>query len=868
MITKFIVNPRVPERLRPLLEIAKNVWWVWNRDAVALFSRIDTDLWNACEHNPISLLGRVPPERLASLSKDEAFLAHLDRVYTDLESYLGRKTWYNKHYGDNLDLQVAYFSMEVGLHESLPLYSGGLGVLSGDHLKSADNLGLPFVAISLCYQRGYYRQYLNLDGWQQERYPSNDLYNMPLSLVRDKDGQDITIQVELPGRNVIARIWKAQIGNVPLLLLDTNIPQNAPHDREITANLYGGDRDMRMRQEIVLGIGGLRALDKLGYNRCIYHMNEGHSAFLPLERIRDLMSEGLSFDEARNVATSSTVFTTHTPVPAGNERFSPELMKTYFRDYIKNLGISMDQLLGMGREDPDNSHEDFCMTVLALRLSCCANGVSKLHGEISRNMWKRVWPGVPENEVPIGHITNGIHTQSWIADDFARLYERYLGPKFLEDPSDADTWARVQRIPESELWRAKERLRERLVTYVREKISQQNKKFSSHNNRVLNPNEILDPEALTIGFARRFATYKRANLILRDLPRLRKILMDSNRPVQLIFAGKAHPHDDPGKELIRQIAQLCRDEELYHRVVFLEDYDIDVARHMVQGVDIWLNTPRRPMEASGTSGMKVPINGGVNLSILDGWWCEGYHGDNGWAIGNGEEYSDHEYLDKLEATLLIELLEKEIIPEFYNRGPDGLPREWIQTMKNSISSLSPVFTTDRMVEEYTENMYIPSAIQHQLLTHNNFESARLLTSWQERVLAAWDEVNVLSVEADTTHNLEIGNKLPVVTTLDLGPLDPTEVAVEVIHGELDSNGEITSSQTLVLDFKSASGSVSTFVGEIPCTYAGRNGFAVRVLPFRREVSNKFHLGKVTWWTPDDNSPENQIQSDKILGHVS
>lgn len=866
MITKFIVNPRVPERLRPLLQIARNIRWAWNRDAVALFSRIDTDLWREVEHNPVALLGRIPPERLTALSRDEAFLAHLDRVQTELESYLGRKTWYAKHYGENLDLKVAYFTMEVGLHESLPLYSGGLGVLSGDHLKSADHLGLPFVAVSLCYQRGYYRQYLNLDGWQQERYPSNDFYNMPLSLVRDENDQDITVLVELPGRRVTARIWKAQIGNVPLYLLDTNIPVNAPHDREITSSLYGGDRDMRMRQEIVLGIGGLRALDKLGITGCVYHMNEGHSAFLPLERIRTLMKEGLKFDEASNVATTSTVFTTHTPVPAGNERFSSELMKTYFKDYARELGLSMEQLLGLGREDPKNTHEDFCMTVLALRLSAIANGVSELHGEISRKMWKRVWPGVPDSEVPIGHITNGIHTASWLADDFARLYERYLGPRFLEDPSDGETWARVQRIPESELWRAKERLRERLVTYVREKIGQQNQKFSSHNNRVLNPNEILDPEALTIGFARRFATYKRATLILRDLPRLRKILLDSNRPVQLIFAGKAHPHDDPGKELIRQIAHMCRDEELYHRVVFLEDYDIDVARHMVQGVDIWLNTPRRPMEASGTSGMKVPINGGVNLSILDGWWCEGYRGDNGWAIGNGEEYSDHEYIDKLEGTLLFELLEKEIIPEFFDRGPDGLPRDWIQTMKNSISSLSPVFNTNRMVEQYTEKMYIPASIQNQLLTHNNYESARLLTSWQERVLAAWDQVKVLSVEADTSHTLEIGNKLPVVATVDLGPLDPTEVAVEVIHGELDSTGEIQSCETLVLDFQSTSDGISTFTGDIACCSAGRNGFSVRVLPFRREVTNKFHLGKVTWWKGADGTPENQ--SEKVLGHVS
>ncbi len=865
MITKYIVRPRVPERLRDLLTIANNTWWTWNRNAVALFRRVSPEVWEETDHSPIAALGTVSPARLDELAKDEAFLAQLDRVKEDLDTYLNRRTWFSKYYGENLEIQIAYFSMEVGLHESLPFYSGGLGILAGDHLKSADELGLPFVGVSLCYQEGYYRQCLNLDGWQQERYPENDFYNMPITLVRDESGHELRVSVTYPGREVHARIWRAQIGNVPLYLLDANVPDNTPHDREITARLYGGDRDMRIRQEILLGIGGCRALKTLGYHSTIYHMNEGHSAFLALERIRTLMREdGLSFNEARVAGAAGNAFTTHTPVPAGNERFSPELVRTYFRDYVQELGISVDKLLGLGRELPEDETEDFCMTVLALRLSSYANSVSKLHGEISRRMWKRVWPGVPDWEIPISHVTNGVHTWSWMSDDFARLFERYIGPKLLEDPVNRKIWDRVQEIPDNELWRAKERLRERLVSYVRQKVSQQIKRFGAHVRKVTKAEEILDPEVLTIGFARRFATYKRANLILRDLPRLRRILLDSRRPVQLIFAGKAHPHDNPGKEIIRQVAQLTRDDELHSSVVFLEDYDISVARHMVQGVDVWLNNPRRPMEASGTSGMKVPINGGLNLSILDGWWCEGYRDDTGWAIGTGEEYSDQDYSDKMESMILYELLEKEIVPMFYDRGPDGLPRDWIQFMKSSIQSVCPVFNTNRMVEEYTETIYVPSAIQSSLLASNQYESAKALASWERHVLESWHEVSVQDVEADTQRELEIGGTLPVRVCVQLGKLSPNEVAVEVVYGPLGVEGEIRSGESVVLDFQSVDGQVATFTGAIPCKGAGRNGFAVRLLPFRREVPNKFQLGKITWWSADG-SEESRPVPDRVAG---
>ncbi|MBI4585200.1 MAG: alpha-glucan family phosphorylase [Planctomycetes bacterium] len=867
MIKKFIVTPRLPERLRPLLEIARNVWWTWSRNAVALFRRIDVDLWEECNHNPVAMLGNIHPERLDVLAQDEAFLAHLDSVKKELDTYLQRKTWYSKIYGENLDIQIAYFSMEFGLHESLPFYSGGLGCLAGDHLKSTDELGLPFVGVSLCYQEGYYRQYLNLDGWQQEHYPENDFYNMSLTPVRDSSGSNLIVQVELPGRLLSARIWKLQIGRVPLFLLDTNIPENLPHDRAITARLYGGDPDMRIRQEILLGIGGVRALHALGYRPTVYHMNEGHSAFLGLERIRQLIAdEGLSFDEAREASAAGNAFTTHTPVPAGNERFPGDLIRNYFRNYVKDLKISTEDLLALGRENPHDQREELCMTVMAMRLSCHANGVSKLHGQISRRMWKRVWPGIPDWEIPISHITNGIHAQSWMSDEFARLYERHIGPRFLDEPVNQRIWKRVVDIPDNELWRAKERLRERLVSYVRERVRRQIKRFGVYQRKIASAEEVLDPDILTIGFARRFATYKRATLILRDLPRLKRLLLDRERPLQLIYAGKAHPNDHPGKELIRQIAQLTKDDELRHRVVFIEDYDLDVARHLVQGVDVWLNNPQRPLEASGTSGMKVTVNGGLNLSILDGWWCEGYQGDNGWAIGSGEEYTDREYMDQIESTILYELLEKEIVPLFYKRGPDGLPREWIQIMKNSIRSCCPAFNTNRMVEEYAEKIYLPAAIQWNILSKNHFETARILAAWKSHISTSWHQISVVSVEADTTQELEIGNSLGVAVRVHTGTISPNEIAVEAVYGPLDVGGEIRVGEAMALAFQSAEGPVATFTGAIPCYGAGRYGFAIRVLPFRRELVHKFQMGKITWWTGDSAVPSETV-AEKVLGAV-
>jgi len=597
-IQTFIVTPNLPDPLKPLLDIARNIWWSWNVEAISLLRRVDPDLWDKHDGNPVAVLGSLSAERVSELERDQAFLAHLERVRSDLERYLTLDSWFaGEHKNIKSDL-IGYFSLEFGLHESLPLYSGGLGILAGDHLKSATDLGVPLVGVGLAYQYGYFRQYLNHDGWQMEEYSVNDFFNMSMSLEKDDSGRDHTIEVHYPGRVVKARIWRLQVGRNPLFLLDTNIPENRPEDRELTSRLYSGDNDMRIRQEILLGIGGLRALITLGLEPTVCHLNEGHSAFLALERINLLMkNKGLDFDTAFELVRASNVFTTHTPVPAGNDHFHPDLVRTYLKRKADELGIDMERLLALGRQDPDNKAETFCMTVLALRLSRFVNGVSELHGHVSRKMWQQVWPNAPFEEIPITHVTNGIHTRSWLCTEIARLYDRYLGPRWFEDPTNKTLWDRVDQIPDAELWRSHERMRERLVGF-------QLRNRGANRTWVKQASEVLDPEALTIGFARRFATYKRAALILSDPARLSRIVNNPDRPVQIIFAGKAHPKDHPGKEIIRELIHLSEREEFRKHIVFVEDYNIEVARYLVQGVDIWLNNPRRPLEASGTIGAR------------------------------------------------------------------------------------------------------------------------------------------------------------------------------------------------------------------------------------------------------------------------
>jgi starch phosphorylase len=852
----FRVIPSLPARLERLRELANNLWWSWNHEAIDLFRRLDRDLWESTSHNPVLMLGSIRQERLEQMAEDDGFMAHCERVGNEFDRYLeGQGTWYRKTFPDQAradGITIAYFSAEFGLTESLGIYAGGLGILAGDHLKSASDLGLPFVAVGLLYQQGYFRQYLNPDGWQQELYPENDFYNMPVTLERQVSGAPLIIEVEYPGRVVKAQVWRAQVGRVPLYLLDTNIEDNRPEDRDITDQLYGGDHDLRIRQEILLGIGGIRALTALGLRPAVCHMNEGHSAFLALERICSLMQEHqLSFAEAREAAAAGHVFTTHTPVPAGIDWFHPDLVDHYFSFYYPRLGLSRHEFLGLGRMNPNDTSGYFCMAILAIRLANKVNGVSQLHARVSRQMWQEVWPQVPEDEVPIIGITNGIHPRSWISHDMADLYDRYLGPRWIERPADLSVWQRVMRIPDEELWRTHERRRERLVAFARRRLREQLELRGSTPSELSQAEQVLDPEALTIGFARRFATYKRATLIFRDVERLARIVGSKDRPVQIVFAGKAHPRDNPGKELIRQIIHHARRPEFRSRVVFVEDYDMIVARYLVQGVDLWLNTPRRPHEASGTSGMKATANGALNMSILDGWWDEGFTPETGWAIGHGEEYTDDQadYQDGVEANALYDLLEKEIVPLFYERGRDGLPRGWIAKMKGAMRDHAGVFNTNRMVREYAELCYMPSAARDRLLREEGLSRAKALAAWKAKVRQQWPQLRIekVSTEGPADQELKVGNQLQVQAQVHLGELKPTDVAVELYYGKLDAEGLIVEGESIPMLIAQSKGKGKyVFAGAIACKTSGRHGYALRIIPHHEDLGNPFEMGLVLW----------------------
>lgn len=850
-INKYMVSPSLPKELEPLLEITKNFWWCWNQKAVNLLRTIDIDNYDEKDHNPIRILGESSQECFYNMLHDDAAMMNLAEVYDEFKTYMNQETWYAS-LDDSQKTEnekIAYFSFEYGLHESLPNYSGGLGILSGDHLKSASDLGLPFIAVGLLYRKGYFRQYLNADGWQQEYDIENDFFNLALEKVLDSNGETMKVDVDLPGRKVYAQIWKANVGRIQLYYLDANIEENSVEDRDITAQLYGGNLETRIQQEILLGIGGIKALKKLGIKPTIYHMNEGHSAFLSLERIRQLMiDDKLDRKTAREVVFSSNVFTTHTPVPAGNDVFPIEMMQKYFLDYIKQIDMSMEEFLKLGKIDPNNQKEDFCMTVLALNLSAENNGVSELHGHVSRDMWKDIWKGVPAKELPIDSITNGIHTLSWISFDMQNLLDRYLGPRWRTKPLEYGIWERVQKIPDAELWRTHERRKERLIDFCRERLKAQiiNRGFTK--NEINHAEQILTPEALTIGFARRFATYKRGTLLFRDIERLKKIISNPHRPVQIIFAGKAHPHDNGGKELIKNIAEICRREEFRDHIVFLEDYDINVARYMVQGVDVWLNNPRRPLEASGTSGMKVPPNGGLNFSILDGWWDEAYDGQNGWAIGNREEYTDLEYQDEVESNALYNVLENEIIPLYYERGRDDIPRQWVTAMKWSMQTVCPQFSTNRMVADYFNKFYTNASRRYINMTSDDFKKSKELKSWKDNIYSKWSKVSFENTMSEMpSRNLQVGSKFEVKTIVNLGNIASDSVRVELYHGKLSMKDEITEPTIVEMKHSSDLGNGRhSFIGSLECVNTGQSGYAIRMYPYHKDLGYKFDMKMIIW----------------------
>lgn len=846
-VYSFHVSPRLPQRLNCLNELSLNLRWSWHHPTIELFRSIDPDLWEATGHNPRWMLGRVDQKRLAELESDEAFLAQMDRAAEDLEDYLGSVGRFALEHPQDLSLVVAYFSAEFGLSECIPNYAGGLGILAGDHLKSASDLGLPLVGVGLLYQGGYFHQYLNADGWQQETYPINDFHTLPISPVLDANGGPLFISVDFPGRPVFARIWKIQVGRIPLYLLDTNVKQNRPEDCKVTGALYGGDRELRMQQEIVLGIGGMRALKALGIHPTVCHMNEGHSAFLGLERSRMTMEEyGLPYYQARQLSAAGSVFTTHTPVPAGFDRFDTWLMEKYFRPYVDSLGLTFDRLLDYGRQDQSRKDEPFNMAFLAARHSAYCNGVSRLHGEVTRKMAQAMWSGYPLHEVPIGYVTNGIHTRSWISMEMSALLTRYLGPRWAEEPPGKAIWERIERIPDGELWRVHQIRRERLINYARARLADQLRRRGATDSEVANCAGVLGQGVLTIGFARRFATYKRATLLLRDPARLKRILNNPERPVQILMAGKAHPHDNEGKELIRRIIHFARDPEVRRNIVFLEDYDISVARYLVQGVDVWLNTPQRPNEASGTSGMKLLANGGLNLSILDGWWDEAYTPEVGWAIGHGENYTDAEAQDQIESEALYNLLEHEVVPLFYQRDSADVPRGWVSRMKSSMSRLSPVFCTNRMVAEYAERFYLPAHRRHQRLAEDGAARVKPLVEWRRRVLEFGRQVRVVNVDSSVMQETQVGAEVKVTVRVQLAALASSDVRVQIYYGAVDADGNIPQGQAVEMDHQGQIGGDHLYTGRFECRDSGSSGFSVRVVPFQEDAIVPYEMPWVQW----------------------
>jgi starch phosphorylase len=844
----FNVLASLPERLKPLEKLANNLWFSWHHDIGNLFKGMDAELWESSKHNPVYVLGAISQERLKRLAEDAGFLARMDRLYEELEGYVSVQPSPAPGAQDLDRFCVAYFSAEFGLAECLPIYSGGLGILAGDYLKSASDLNFPVVGVGLFYHEGYFQQYLNADGWQQEGYPENDFSTMPAQLMRDKKGRPIMVDVFIRSDSVKVQIWRLMVGRVPLYLLDTNVKENPLEHRYLTSRLYGGDWEMRLRQEIVLGIGGVRALRALGIEASVFHMNEGHSAFSAFERIRILRNDhGLSFDAAREFVIATNTFTTHTPVPAGNDTFSPELMHAHFIDYVQSLGIAFKVLLAFGRQEPNDDHEAFSMPVLALRLSAHANGVSRSHGKTSRNMWKKIWPMNPVEDLPISSITNGIHVPSWISIDMAGLFDRYLGPNWVENPDRQKVWKQVEQIPDSELWRTHERRRERLVAFARNKLEVRLKAWGASAREIDACAEVLNPETLTIGFGCRFAAYKRAGLILQEEDRLIKLLTNPEHPVQIIVAGKAHPQDAPGKEIIRRIVHFADREDVRHRFVFIQDYNIRVARMMLQGCDVWLNTPRKPLEACGTSGIKAIPNGVLNLSTLDGWWEEAYDQSYGWAIGRGETYEDQQLQDEIESRDIYNLLEREIVPLFYERGLDNLPGSWIEKMKAAMRHLCPMFNSHRMVLDYTDHYYVNASRRYNNLSKGDMKGAKDLALWRQKIMTNWDQVRIHRVRAQNGTPLPVLGDLKIKADVFLNELGPEDVDVEIYHGPLSLRDEFTERNTIQMKAVDSDGNGNYhFQGEIPCGQTGKYGFTIRVLPSSRKFETPYTASLVIW----------------------
>ena len=851
VFNRITVNPQLPKEISKLSEIANNLWWSWNTEYLRLFKKIDKDLWESIGKNPVKFLKLVSQEKLEKVSKDQKFLEEYNVIANNYENYINSKnTWFSKNYPKNENNLIAYFSAEYGLDETIPIYSGGLGILSGDHLKSASDLGLPFVAVGMLYKEGYFIQKLNKYGEQENNYIKADLNNLPIEAVKDSEGKDLKITVDYPERKLYLKVWKINVGRIKLYLMDSDIEENSEEDRKVTLQLYGGDQDMRIKQEIVLGMGGVKLLKTLGLNPTVYHMNEGHSSFLTLELIKDLMEEKkISFDMAKDITTSKTVFTTHTPVPAGNDIFPLNLVEKYFKYFWPKLGLNREEFLKLGMKPTEKLENGFNMGILALRNAGKKNGVSKLHGAVSRELFGEVWPNIAANESPIGYVTNGIHTCSWLAQNLKELYNEYLIPYWQDNMHKDEVWKQIKDIPNERLWEEHQARKEKMLKMVKQNTTERLKRAGVSYEEIKEITSKLNPNALTIGFARRFATYKRATLIFKDIERITQILNDSEKPVQLIFAGKAHPLDKAGQDLIKYINELAMKPQFKGKIFVLENYNIGMSRYLISGCDVWLNNPRRPMEASGTSGQKASVNGVINFSVLDGWWAEGYDQTNGWTIGTNAEFTSYEEQDLADSESLYNTLENKIVPLYYENRKDNLPVNWIEIMKNSIITTGGKYSTQRMVIDYTNNMYIPLCNLYNNY-YSKLDNVAEYSEWKSEINKSWDKIEIKQLNNLADISIDAGNKINVECEVKLPNIKVENIEAQVYYGKIAENGMVDEIQVIPMKLKTRNDTekIYTFETKIELTTGGDYGYTFRVMPKHEMLLEKSDLNLIKWIT--------------------
>ena len=850
VFNRITVNPQLPKRIGRITEIANNLWWSWNTEFLRLFKIIDIDLWERCNKNPVKFLKAVDQEKLEKASKDVTFVKEYDKIVSNFDAYMNSKnTWFNSKYPDNRNDLIAYFSAEYGLDQTIAIYSGGLGILSGDHLKSASDLGIPLVAVGLLYKNGYFNQVIDRYGMQRPEYRDLDLYDLPITPVKDIDGNDLILFIKFPKRRIYLKVWEINVGRIKLYLMDSDIDINNDEDRDTTARLYGGDQEMRIRQEIILGMGGVNLLRRLGLTPTVYHMNEGHSAFLNLELIKNTIKEKqVSFDVARDIASSKTVFTTHTPVPAGNDIFPTGLVEKYFKDFWPRLGLTREEFLKLGMKPCEGLEPGFNMGIFALKIAGKKNGVSKLHGEVSRELFADVWPHIAPSESPITYVTNGVHTCTWLAPKLKELYNKYLIPYWQDNIHENSVWEKIKTIPDDKLWEVHLERKVKLLALVKENVTKRLRREGVSYDEINEMTSKLNPNALTIGFARRFATYKRATLIFKDLERITQILNDENRPVQLIFAGKAHPADREGAELIKYIHEISMKPQFKGKIFILENYNIEISRYMVSGVDVWLNNPRRPMEASGTSGQKASVNGVVNFSILDGWWAEGYNQKNGWSIGTNKEYASYEEQDIADSESIYYTLENKIIPTYYNKDKDGISKTWMEYMKNSIISTGGQYSTARMVVDYTNKLYIPLCNLTKKY-YNDLDRVTEFDSWKASMYSNWKDIQIEQVENNADNiTVDAGAEIDVRCAVTLPNIDPNSIRVEVYYGKFLENGTVQDVQIIPMKMegKEEENKKYYYVAKIKLTTGGNYGYSFRVMPQNEMILDSENMDLVKW----------------------